>query len=172
MSPRQGGKQDLQMLGLRDFNQVTFYATKAAAQAALKDLGLGLGADVRPERACTRLSRFWVIAVAPVGDPGRGPRPAHRAARLDAQVRGRLRPREPRLVLLPRPPDDRRTGAGVHSGPALKAPSPPAVRSPKPQRFRGSAIPASLFAQPGPLKTVMVSRGPVVVRGTSRLCFY
>jgi len=72
MSPRQGGKQDLQMLGLRDFNQVTFYATKAAAQAALKDLGLGLGADVRPERACTRLSRFWVIAVAPVGDPGEG----------------------------------------------------------------------------------------------------
>lgn len=62
----------LELSGLRDVDgaTVTFYATKAAAHAALRDLNLG--AEVRPERAANRFFRFWVIAAAPVGDPGEG----------------------------------------------------------------------------------------------------
>lgn len=62
----------LDLSGLRDVDgaTVTQYATKTAAQAALKDLNLG--PEVRPERASNRFFRFWVIAAAPVGDPGEG----------------------------------------------------------------------------------------------------
>lgn len=65
-------RASLQVTGLRqrDGATVTFYATRKAASAASKTLGLG--ADVRPERAHTRLFRFWLLAVAPVGDPGEG----------------------------------------------------------------------------------------------------
>lgn len=62
----------LNIIGLRDHAAatVTYYATKVAAAAALK--GRNLGPEVRPERAANRFFRFWIIAAAPVGDPGEG----------------------------------------------------------------------------------------------------